>query len=126
MDNSTKKPEPKNETGSEPSVMFDARRRLREHFMQKRNELTAGAKGFLAFFARQKINGIIGSIEAGAMSDVEDGNFQNVDAVLAKADKRIEEETRDFRNKLELFKKKEKNQNKEPSQPQSASRWNSR
>jgi len=125
MDNA-KKPEPKNETGSEPSAMFDARRRLREHFLQKRNELTAGAKGFLALFARQKINGIIGSIEADALSEVEDGHFQNVDAVLAKADKRIDEETRIFRDKLELFKpKKEKNPKKEPSPP-SASRWNNR
>jgi len=119
MVNNEKKPAQSDAADNEPSLMFEARKKLRNHFLQKRNELTAGAKGLLALFARQKINGTIGSIENDAMSEVENGNFQNVDAVLAKADKRIEEETRDFRDKLELFKPKEKKGKEDTAKP----RW---
>ena len=94
----------KNAARHDPNVALAARKRVRDHFMQMRNEMTQGARGFLAFFAKQKINGIISSIEADVMTDIEKGQFQNVDAVIAKADKKIESETRVFRNKLELFK----------------------
>lgn len=87
---------PEAEEENEGKRLFAARKAIMEHFTQKRLEVKGEG------FAKQGVLGIINSYEKEALDKAERTGFAKTAEILAEFDRKIESESRHFREKIEL------------------------
>ncbi len=81
---------------NELQKLFAARKAIMEHFKQKRLEVKGEG------FAKQRVLGIINSYEKEALDMAERTNFVKTEEILAECDRKIEQESKHFREKIHL------------------------
>lgn len=85
---------PDTDEDNEGKILFAARKAIMEHFTQKR--LDVKGEGF----AKQGVLGIINSYEKEALDKAERTGFAKTAEILAEFDRKIESESKHFREKM--------------------------
>ncbi len=87
----------------EPQEMFKKRKEIGDHFKKKREELNKyKLEGLSGAFAKGRLLSIIASHEREALEEAEDNHWQNVEGILSKCDKEIDNELEPFISRLDI------------------------